>query len=62
MTTDALARLIGCSRRTVQLSCNRIGITREGRDFVLTPEQAKAIEHDIRSRPLGRPPRKGKKA
>lgn len=43
LDTASVARLHGCSRRTVQRWCKVLGFERRGRDWWLTREQIKEL-------------------
>jgi hypothetical protein len=60
MTTVALAKILKANRRTIQRWCALLGYEREGRDYLLTPDQVKEITTHVKPGP-GRP-RKADKA
>jgi hypothetical protein len=55
-TTKDLAHEIGCHLRTVQGWCKRLGIAREGRDYLLDYDDATAVKLLVQDGP-GRPTR-----
>jgi len=51
MTTTAAAKLLHCSRRTVQRWCQVFGYPREGRDVLLTDEQVAELRQRVQPGP-----------
>ncbi len=60
MTTVGLAKILKANRRTIQRWCALLGYEREGRDYLLTPNQVEEITNHVKAGP-GRP-RKAHKA
>lgn len=54
LTARQAAKRIGCAYSTITLHCRQMGITRDGRDYLLDDDQVEALRERIRDR-RGRP-------